>query len=278
MAAAGLLLVGLFALHATWAPPWVAALGAVAGLAAAPWPGALSPWGEGEGLLALAFALPAVALLVGHASRSSAVAAGMLLAAAALAQPLLAAGMLLAAAVGRGRRGAPAGSSWPWPSRWRSRPPACGPWRGLSRCARSWPWLGRCGRPRSSRLPSGWLSRLSFPLALVRLADPRWRAGRLAASGLAVVGAALLVVRVHGWVASGQLPALTRDALARAAAGTRPLDALCAPEGARDWVPALAAREAGEPGPWIPTVYADEWAARTPRPCGARLEDFASSR
>ena len=118
----------------------------------------------------------------------------------------------------------------------------------------------------------------SFPLALVRLADPRWRAGRLAASGLAVVGAALLVVRVHGWVASGQLPALTRDALARAAAGTRPLDALCAPEGARDWVPALAGREAGEPGPWIPTVYADEWAARTPRPCGARLEDFASSR
>ncbi len=39
-----------------------------------------------------AFALPAAALLVGHASRSSAVAAGMLLAAAALAQPLLAAG------------------------------------------------------------------------------------------------------------------------------------------------------------------------------------------
>ena len=118
----------------------------------------------------------------------------------------------------------------------------------------------------------------SFPLALVRLAEPRSRAGRLATAGLAVVGAALLVARVHGWIASGQLPALTRDALARAAAGTRPLDAVCAPEGARDWVPALAAREAGEPGPWIPTVYADEWAARTPRPCGARLEDFASSR
>ena len=100
VAAAGLLLVGLFALHATWAPPWVAALGAVVGLAAVPWPGALSAWGEGEGLLALAFALPAVALLVGHASRSSAVAAGMLLAASALAQPLLAAGLLLAAAIG----------------------------------------------------------------------------------------------------------------------------------------------------------------------------------
>ena len=83
---------------------------------------------------------------------------------------------------------------------------------------------------------------------------------------------------MHGWFASDQLPALTREALARAAARTNVLDALCAPEGARDWVPALAGREAGEPGPWIPTVYADEWAARTPRPCAAGLEEFVSSR
>ena len=81
VAAAGLLLVGLFALHATWAPPRAAALGALVGLAAAPWPGTLVPWGEGEALLALGLALPAAALLLGHASRSSAVAAAMLLAA-----------------------------------------------------------------------------------------------------------------------------------------------------------------------------------------------------
>jgi hypothetical protein len=43
-------------------------------------------------------------------------------------------------------------------------------------------------------------------------------------------------------------------------------------------VPALAGRAAGEPGPWVPTVYVDEWAARAPRPCGARLEDFVSGR
>ncbi len=94
--AASLVLVGLFALHATWAPPRAAALGALVGLAAAPWPGALAPWGQGEALLALAVALPAAALIVGHASRSSALAAGMLLAASALAQPCIAATVLVA--------------------------------------------------------------------------------------------------------------------------------------------------------------------------------------
>ena len=117
----------------------------------------------------------------------------------------------------------------------------------------------------------------AFPLALGRLAEPRSRAGRLATVGLAVIGAALLIARVHGWVASGQLPRGTRDALARAAAETNPLDVLCAAEGVRDWVPALAGREVGEPGPWIPPVYADEWAARTPRACGARLEELIPS-
>ena len=278
VAAAGLLLVGLFALHATWAPPWVAVLGAVAGLAAAPWPGSLSPWGEGEGLLALVFALPAVALLVGHASRSSAAAAGMLLAAAALAQPLLAAGMLLAAAVGRGRRESAGRFVLAFALALALAAPGLWP-LAQSLSLGEVVALARAVRPvEVLAFAVGLALVASFPIALVRLADSRWRAGRLAASGLAVVGAALLVVRVHGWVASGQLPALTCDALARAAAATRPLDALCAPEGPRDWVPALAGREAGEPGPWIPTVYADEWAARTPRPCGARLEDFVSSR
>jgi len=139
--------------------------------------------------------------------------------------------------------------------------------------------LARAVRPRELLAHAIGLAVAVFvPLALVRLAAPRSRAGRLAAIGLAVVGAAVLVARVHGWVGSGQLPPDTRDALARAAARTSPLDALCAPEGVRDWVSALAGREAGEPGPWIPPVYADEWAARTPRPCKARLEEFISSR
>ena len=276
--AAGLLLVGLFALHATWAPPWVAALGAVAGLAAAPWPGALSPWGEGEGLLALAFALPAVALLVGHTSRSSALAAGMLLAAAALVQPLLAAGILLAVAVrfrrqGRASRlvlafGLALALAAPglWPLAQSLSP---GEVMAIARSVRPGELL---------TLAVGLALAAFFPLALVWLAEPRSRASRLATAGLAVVGAALLVARVHGWIASGQLPPDTREALARAAAETSPLDAVCAPEGAREWVPALAGREAGEPGPWIPPVYADEWAARTPRPCAARLEEFVPGR
>ena len=278
VAAAGLLLVGLFALHATWAPPWVAALGAVAGLAAAPWPGALSVWGEGEGLLALAFALPAVALLVGHASRSSAAAAGMLLAAAALAQPLLAAGLLLAAAIRLGRRGSASRLVLAFGLALALAAPGLWPLaRALSRLEVA--ILARAVQPGELlAFAVGLALAASLPVALVRLAESRSRAGRLATAGLAVVGAALLVARVHGWIASGQLPALTRVALARVAAGTRPLDAVCAPEGAREWVPALAGRAAGEPGPWIPTVYADEWAARTPRPCGARLEDFVSSR
>jgi hypothetical protein len=102
--AAGLLLVGLFAFHATWAPPRAAALGALVGLATAPWPGALSPWGEGEALLALGLALPAAALLLGHASRPSALAAGMVLAASALAQPILAATVLVDGFAYRGQR------------------------------------------------------------------------------------------------------------------------------------------------------------------------------
>ena len=274
VAAAGLVLIGLFALHATWAPPRLAALGAVVGLAAAPWPEALSPWGEGEGLLALAFALPAVALLIGHASRSSALSAGMLLAAATLAQPLLAAGMLLAAAVRLGRResagrlvltfafAVPLAAPGLWPL-------------AQSLSPREVVVLARAVRPNEVlALAVGLALVASAPFALARLAGPRSRAGRLAAAGLAVVGAGLLVARVHGWIAAGQLPSSTREALARATAETNPLDALCAPEGALPWVPALAGRRPGDPGPWIPPAYADEWAARIPRPCRARLEEF----
>ena len=276
VAAAGLLVVGLFALHATWAPPRAAALGALVGLAAAPWPGTLAPWGEGEALLALAVALPAAALLLGHASRSSAVAAGLLLAASALAQPVLAATVALACTVAAN----------------------LSPREGRSRLAFSWivalllaaPGLWPLVRSLSLREAEATLlsvhprELLPFALGLVlvtlapllflRLADPRSREARLVTAALATVATVLLVARVHGWIASGQLPQPVEAALLRVAAETDPLQVVCAPEGARDWVPALAGRAAGEPGPWIPSVYADEWALRGRRPCDVRLNTF----
>lgn len=268
---ASLLLVGLFALHATWAPPVAAALGALVGLAAAPWPGAFAPWGEGEALLALALALPAAALLAGHASRSSAMAAAMLLAAAALAQPVLAALVGLAAAAAGGRRQGP------------SRPclaiglalvlAAPGLWplaRALSlREAASTVIATQTGELPAAAL--GLLFAALAPLALLRLEPRGALAGRPIAVAVALVAAALLVARVHGWIAAGQLPGATRAALGRASADTAPLDVLCAPEGVRDWVPALASRAAGDPGPWIPRAYAEEWGRRPRRACAARL-------
>ena len=276
VAAAGLLLVGLFALHATWAPPRAAALGALVGLAAAPWPGTLAPWGEGEALLALGLALPAAALLLGHASRSSAVAAGMLLAASALAQPLLAAIVLLACTIAAN----------------------LSPREGRSRLALSvllalllaapglWPLVRSLSlreaegillsvRPRELPAAALGLVLAAFaPLLFLRLANPRSRGERLVTAALAIVGTLLLVARVHGWIASGQLPPPVRAALLRVAAETDPLQVVCAPEGARDWIPALAGRASGEPGPWIPPVYGDEWVVRPRRTCGARLDTF----
>jgi hypothetical protein len=273
--AAGLLLVGLFSLHATWAPPRAAALGALVGLAAAPWPGALAPWGEGEALLALAFALPAAALILGHASRSSAVAAGMLLAASALAQPCIAAivlvGCTIAAKVVSRERG--------------SRSILSALVALLLAAPGLWP-LAQSLSPREAEavllsvrpdalLPSGvGLVLAAFaPLLFVRLAA-RARGASAATAAVATVAAALLVARVHGWIGSGQLPVTIRSALARVATETGPLRSVCAPEGARDWVPALAGRAAGEPGPWVPLVYADEWARRPRKPCDARLETY----
>jgi len=105
------------------------------------------------------------------------------------------------------------------------------------------------------------------PRLVDRLAAARGHRGRTASLLLALACAALLLVRVGAWVAAGQLPSATRAALVRAAARTSLVDAVCAPAGVRDWVPALVGRAAGEPGPWIPAVYADEWAARRPQPC-----------
>ena len=173
VAAAGLLLVGLFALHATWAPPWVAALGAAAALGAMPWPAALSAWGDGEALLALGLALPAVALVVGHVSRSSAVAAGLLLAAAALCQPLLCA--LLLAALALGRRGGAGRLALACVLALVLAGPGLWPLaRALS--AREGMALARAVRPGELvALAVGLALAASFPLALVRLAEPRSR-------------------------------------------------------------------------------------------------------
>jgi hypothetical protein len=273
--AASLVLGGLFALHATWAPPRAAALGALLGLAAAPWPGALAPWGEGEALLALAFALPAAALIVGHASRSSAVAAGMLLAASALSQPCIA-GIVLVLCTIPAKRGPLAG---------RSRVVLCGLVALLLAVPGLYPLVQALSLREAGQillsirvgdlLPAGLALVLAAfaPLLFLRLsAGSSW--SRVGTAALAAVAAALLVARVHGWIASGQLPLPVRAALARVATETGPLQSVCAPEGARDWVPALAGRAAGEPGPWVPLVYADEWACRRRRPCGARLETF----
>lgn len=278
LAGTGLLLVGLFALHATWAPPRAAALGAVLGLAVARVPGVLAPWGEGEALLALSFALPAAALLHGHASRSSAAAAAMLLAAASLAQPLLAAAVvpLVVATAALRRRDA-----------WQR--PASAAGLALALAAPGLRPLAQVLSPReAASIASGvrWPEVLALalglalvglaPVACLRLAASRSRRARLAASAVALAGALLLLARVSGWVSAGQLPAPTREALARAAAATSPLEVVCAPEGVRDFVPALAGRAAGEPGPWIPPAYADEWARRPDRPCTVRLETWLS--
>jgi hypothetical protein len=275
--AAGLLLVGLFALHATWAPPRAAALGALVGLAAAPWPGALAPWGEGEALVALAFALPAAALILGHASRSSAVAAGMLLAASALAQPVLAAIVLVVCTI----------AAILVPREGRSRYLLS----AIVALLLAAPGLSPLARALSLREAEGILlsiaphELLPFALGLVLAAfspllflrlPARSPGARVATAALATVATVLLVARVHGWMASGQLPVPVRAALARVAKETRPLQSVCAAEGARDWIPALAGRAAGEPGPWVPPVYAEEWALRPRMPCGARLETFVS--
>jgi hypothetical protein len=274
--AAGLLLVGLFALHATWAPPRAAALGALVGLAGAPWPGAFAPWGEGEALLALGLALPAAALLLGHSSRSSAAAAGMLLAASALAQPVIAATVLVACTV--------AANLSPRESRSRLLLSAilaflfAAP--GLNPLVRSLSLREAQAILLSVRpdelLPAalGLVLAAFAPLLFLRLAARPPRGGRLVTAVLATVATVLLVARVHGWIASGHLPATVRAALLRVATETRPLQSVCAPDGVRDFVPALAGRGAGEPGPWIPPVYADEWRLRSRRPCDLRLESF----
>jgi hypothetical protein len=275
--AASLLLVGLFALHATWAPPRAAALGALVGLAAAPWPAALASWGQGEALLALAFALPAAALLVGHGSRSSALAAGMLLAGSALAQPVLAAIVLVACTIAANL--GPRESRSRWLLAGGLALVLAAP--GLYPLLQSLSFREARGILLSVRVSDLLPASLGLvlagfaPLLFVRVATGS-RRGRAAPATIATLATMLLVVRVHGWIASGQLPLPVQAALARAAKETSPMQSVCATPGTLDWVPALAARAAGEPGPWIPPVYAEEWARRTRMRCKARVETFVS--
>jgi hypothetical protein len=277
-AAAALLLVGLFALHATWASPHAAAAGALVGLAASPWPAFLALWGDGEALVALALLLPAAALVVGHASRSSAVAAALLLAAGALAQPALAAATLLAcsACILLGASLAP------------RRAPRllailvlalafAGP--GLMPLARALSFGEAQSAVRSVRAPEllwfafGVLCASLAPLAF-RDRGPRLvsSSGRRAQVSLALAAALLLGIRVHGWFRAGELRADVRAALARAAERVPPLAAICADDGVRDFIPALIGRRAGEPGVWVPVAYSEEWARRDARPCDTALE------
>jgi hypothetical protein len=200
----------------------------------------------------------------------------MLLAAGALAQPLVAGavGLASAALALRGRPGSAGRLAAALALAALLAAPGLWP---LARALSGGECLAVLRSVRPAELPAaavGLLLAAAAAPGLARLAGPLSPARRLAACALALVGSALLVVRLHGWIASGQLPAVTREALTRVGKETGSLAVVCAPEAARDWVPALAGRAAGEPGPWIPAMYAEEWSARPKRPCSARLEDF----
>jgi hypothetical protein len=273
-ASAALVLVGLFALHATRTNPSSAAAGALVGLALLPWPACLGPWGDGEALLALAFLLPAAALASGRSSRSSAVAAALLLAAGALAQPALASAAALACAA----------------VTLRARPRR--PVRLVAIVGLALVFAGPGLLPFASALslrealtavqsvhPSAilWfafavLSAWLAPLAFREQDWLRMRGARRARMGIALAAALLLGIRVHAWFRAGELPADVRSALENAAARVPPLSAICAADGVRDFIPALAGRRAGGVGVWVPAEYSEEWAQRETWACDTTLD------
>ena len=283
-AAAGLVLVGLFALHATWAPPQAAALGSLVALAVAPWPGFLSVWGEGEAL-----ARPRLpAARSGPPARSRVALLGRGRGRAACRgrpRPAGARGVRSAARVRLCPRSPRARRSSLRKARGQ-RAPRPGPGLTRPRPSRPSPFGARvAGDP--DREPDARAGAVRVRAAARGPGTARLRSDRStplgrrrgpAVAGATLLAGLLLVARVHGWFASGQLSERTRTALARVAAVTSPLESVCAGEGERDFVPALAGRRAGEPGPWIPRVYADEWARRERRPCDARLSDFGAAR
>ena len=282
--AAALVLVGLYAVQATWARPAAAALGALVGLALPAWPGFLAPWGDAEALLALAFLLPAAALAAGHASRSSAAAAALLLGAGALAQPALAGltSLLLVALAASA------------PAARRRRRFARAAWvLGLALLVAApglWPLVRTLSAREAGDLlassRAGELFEFGFavlcaalaPLAFGRPGRIGGSQGRVARASVALAAAVLLLLRLHGWLAAGQLSATSRAALLHASRRVAPLASVCAAEGVRDFVPALAGRPAGEPGVWVPPAYSEEWARRERRPCDVQLEGSPGAR
>jgi hypothetical protein len=277
LVAASLTLVGLFSLLAARRPPLQAALAALLALAAVPWPAWLEAWGAGAALLALALLLPCSALLVGHASRSSAFAAGLLLGGSALAQPALAAaGFAFGAVVVLRRRDRRAAAAPRLLLVLATAGLLAGP--GLLPLARALSSREAAALARSVAA-SEWLACLLVLLVVglaTALAAPLAGAhGPLARAGywaVVLASGAVLVTQVHRWIASGELPAPARAALERVAVATGPLEVVCADPGLSDWLPAMAGRAPGNP-PWIPGVYAEEWSERPPRDCTVTLSD-----
>jgi hypothetical protein len=274
LAALGLGVLGLYAFLATRVPAGAAALVATLALAAVPWPGVLAVWGEEGAILALPLLLAAAALLTGHTSRPSAVAAGILLAAATLAQPLMSLGMVAALAVAGGQRELPRRAL-----------------AGGVAVALALPGLLRTAGALSGReallvletVRPGEVGTFVEGVALATLlallvGGRRGRRLPLAVvATLSVFAGVVLVLRVHGWLAGGQLPLPVRSALARVSRRTTPLEAVCASADVVDWVPALAGRPVGASGPraagpWVPPVFRDE-AERGPRlPCALSVD------
>lgn len=263
-AAAALVPIGLFALHGSRLRPPAAAVAAVLSLSLVPWPGFVAAWGAGPALLALGFVLPACALLLGHASRSSGWASALLCAAGLLSQPLLVLAALAAVAVCR------------------RRPPVArlaGVASGA--LALALPVLVRAAGAVSSRewlwavtsvTRREWLE-LAVGAGLL-VCVPRllayWLEGGARGEGrglllLGVVAVLLLVLRHGAWMGEARLTGAQRTLLERAQA-TGPLEVLCAPGDMAGWLPALAGR-AAEPVGWVPSVYRDERSSRIPRSC-----------
>jgi hypothetical protein len=258
-AALGLLLIGLYALLARWLAAPEAALAAVLAVALARVPTAFAAFGDGGPLLALAFATAAAAWLGPAGHRSSAVAAGTFLGASALAQPALA----LCAALALGLRLRP----------WKGGPARIrlGLATGVALVLAA-PLLWRL----ASALSSGEAAALASAVAptvpaaaavavaaivpvLIRRCWPPRRP--LAALGLAVLMACAAWSAREDWLVRAGAPRPGRPdyaAIARVAARTRPLDAICIDpaDGAGLWIPALAGRAVHPP--WVPLVYRDE--------------------
>jgi hypothetical protein len=248
--------------------PQSAATSAVLALALVPSPGWLSPFDAGPALLALAFVLPAAALLVGHRSRSSGCAAALLAGAGLLAQPLLTTLVFVSAliAAGRLRPAAPratavAGGALALaaPVLLRAVPAISGrEWSGLVSAPVGSEWL---------RLAGGVGLLVLVPLVLARgmPVEPVGRRRR-ALFLLGSTAVVLLGLRFHRWMAEGQLSPAERAWLTRAGIATGQLDRVCAPVRLAAWVPALAQR-AVEPPPSVPGVYRDELLAAIPKDC-----------